>query len=290
MTRLPSAIVTLTDEHRYLGVLLGTLDEQLENIDSAGTGDYFLMQDIVRYMHEYTDEVHHPTEDLMFDRLIRRHPDSAKDVERLRRDHVRLNEQTANIRELLATAADERTPAAADAVRTATTRYIRSLRRHIRIEDADLFPTAVRCLTHEDWQSIEANLEAKEDPLFGGTVGREYRLLYEYFSGRASTLSRQMTRSGYTQLDSLIVSAEALEAGLSDMWDMLQKHAESVVAESRSLADKTSDDGGLFNSISLQAGYAGFLGKTIFDASGDALSIGFRTLKGVAAPLFRRMP
>ncbi len=99
-----------------------------------------------------------------------------------------------------------------------------------------------------------------------------------------------MTRSGYTQLDSLIVSAEALEAGLSDMWDMLQKHAESVVAESRSLADKTSDDGGLFNSISLQAGYAGFLGKTIFDASGDALSIGFRTLKGVAAPLFRRMP
>ena len=205
MTRLPAAIVTLNDEHRYMNLLIETLDEHVENIDTAGTGDYFLMQDIVRYLHDYPDKVHHPTEDLMFDKLVRRDPGSDKKVARLKRDHDRLSKQTARLLELLEIAANARSPKAADDVRSASSTYIGSLKRHMRVEESDLFPSAVRCLTHMDWNSIEANLEANQDPLFGGEVGRDYRALYEFFSDRANTLSQRLTSSGFLQLDGLIV-------------------------------------------------------------------------------------
>jgi hemerythrin-like domain-containing protein len=53
--KLPGAIVTLQDEHRYMNLLLGTLEEQLQTSDLSAPGEYFLMQDIVRYLHEYPD-------------------------------------------------------------------------------------------------------------------------------------------------------------------------------------------------------------------------------------------
>jgi hemerythrin-like domain-containing protein len=59
--KLPDAIVTLSDEHRYLGLLLDTLEDQLQLTDLTAPGDFFLIQDIVHYMDEYTDEVHHPS-------------------------------------------------------------------------------------------------------------------------------------------------------------------------------------------------------------------------------------
>ena len=75
--KLPDAIVTLSDEHRYLSLLLETLEEQLNATELTAAADFFLIQDIVHYMHEYTDAVHHPTEDLMFDKLVQRNPDRA---------------------------------------------------------------------------------------------------------------------------------------------------------------------------------------------------------------------
>ena len=74
--KLPDAIVTLSDEHRYLSLLLDTLEEQLQLTDLTAPGDFFLIQDIVHYMYEYTDVVHHPTEDLMFEKLLQRNPDT----------------------------------------------------------------------------------------------------------------------------------------------------------------------------------------------------------------------
>ena len=67
----------------------------------------YLAQDIARYMHEYPDTVHHPTEDIIFNRLLVRDPDSKKDIDWLRKDHERLAAQTAKITDLLDAAVTE---------------------------------------------------------------------------------------------------------------------------------------------------------------------------------------
>ncbi len=290
MTRLPEAVVTLKDEHRYLELLLQTIDEKLEHVDSAGTGDYFLLRDIVRYMHEYPDVAHHPTEDLMFERLVKRNPAMKKDVARLQRDHERLAKDTAKLLELLRAASERRTPATIGKVRAAADKYAASLRRHMEVEEQMMFPEAVRCLSHADWKSVQRNLEATEDPLFGKAVQRDYRALYEFFNNRASSLSRRLTNAGFLQLDGMIVSADALERGIGEMWELLRDHGESVLRESRDTVDKTFDGRGLASICSVQVRYAGFLGKTLLDVGSSAFGIGFRTARNVAVPLLRGPP
>ena len=285
--KLPDAIVTLSDEHRYLSLLLDTLEEQLQLTDLTAPGDFFLIQDIVHYMYEYTDVVHHPTEDLMFDKLLQRAPDTKLEVAHLRRDHEALHKDTARIQKLLDQAVKRRNPKAAEAVRVASEKYIERLRRHIQIEETELFPSAVRCLANRDWHEIETRLEARQDPLFGPNVERDYRVLYEYFASRADQLSRQVTRFSFLQLDNMILSADVIETGVAEMWRLLQKNADSLSQEFKYVTAKSLDGRGLAAALTLQAGYAGFVGTTAVQVTGEAANIYFKTLKNATTSFFK---
>lgn len=285
--KLPDAIVTLSDEHRYLSLLLGTLEEQLQATELTSAGDFFLVQDIVHYMHEYTDAVHHPTEDLMFDKLLQRNPDRAKDVAHLRKDHIAMHKDTTRIQKLMDAAAKRKTPEAAEAVRKATHTYIERLRGHIQFEETELFPAAVQCLANRDWHAIEMSLEARQDPLFGPTVQRDYRVLYEYFADRAERLSRRMTSFGFLQLDNMILSADAIETGFTEMWDLLQRHGDSLTHQFSVVTHKSFDGRGLTSALAVQARFAGFVGTTALTASGEAAGVYFRTLRNAAVSLFK---
>lgn len=287
--KFPGAIVTLQDEHRYMILLLKTLEEQLQASDLSAPEEYFLIQDIVRYLHEYPDVVHHPTEDLLFDKLVRRKPDTEKDIVWLRRDHDKLSANTAEILQMLDDAAEQQTPKAAEAVRVELKKYIGRLRRHMRFEEAQVFPGAVQCLANKDWQAIEFRLDAVQDPLFGPAVTRDYRVLYEFFANRANKLSRGATRFGFLQLDSMIVSADAIETGIADTIDMLQRHAESLVQESRDTVHKTFNGDGLGAALTAQARFIGFVGKKGVNVACDAAGIYLRTIKNAAKPLWNPM-
>jgi len=284
--KLPGAVVTLQDEHRYMNLLLVTLEEQLETSDLSAPEEYFLMQDIVRYLHEYPDAVHHPTEDLLFDKLVRRKPDARKDVARLRRDHDKLRVNTAELLQSLDKAAAEHTPESAESVGVELNEYIRRLRRHMRFEETHLFPSAVQCLAHKDWQAIETRLSTVEDPLFGKAVASDYRVLYEYFANRANTLSRGATRIGFLQLDSMIVGADAIETGIAEMIEMLQRHTASLVQESRDTVRKTFSGDGFGSALVAQGSFVGFVGKKGVHVGLDAAGIYLRTLKNVIRPLW----
>ncbi|MDH3336743.1 MAG: hemerythrin domain-containing protein [Gammaproteobacteria bacterium] len=283
----PNAIIALRDEHRYMGLLLTTLEEQLESEELSAREGYFLMQDIVRYMHEYPDTEHHPTEDLMFEKLVRRNPAREMDVARLRREHVMLRENTADMLELLDNAAKRRTPKAIKALRVACSDYIDRLRQHMQFEEAELFPSAVRCLAHKDWHAIDRRLESTQDPLFGPTVQHDYRVLYEYFANRAAQVSQQMTHYGFLQLDNMILSADAVEAGIAEIWEMLLGHADSLAQELRVVANKSFDGRSLISAITVQSAYAGFVGKTACQVGSKAARIYYKTLRDAVVFFFK---
>lgn len=288
--RLPAAIVTLCDEHRYMSMLVDTLDEHLDNMKEPGAGDYFLMQDIVRYMHDYSDKVHHPTEDMMFDKLARRNPVREKDVARLRREHGFLDKNTSNLMKLLAVAADRQTAKDTDAVREAASTYIQRLRQHMQFEEQELFPSATRCLASKDWHDIEARLQAAQDPLFGESVQGDYRVLFEYFTDRSAQISRNMTNIGFLQLDNMIASADAIESGISEMWSLIQKHGVLLEKQFQAVAEKSAGDSRITTRLSQQAQYARVIGMTAVSAGSGAVGIYFRTLKNTAVSFFRGAP
>ena len=247
--KLPDAIVTLRDEHRYMNLLLETMQEHLDSAKLSIPGDYYLLQDIVRYMHEYPDSEHHPTEDLMFDKLLERNPAREMDVARLRREHKMLRKNTAEILELLERAARHQSPESIAALRGASNDYIERLRLHMRFEETELFPSAVRCLANKDWQEIDRRVKLTQDPLFGPAVHRDFRVLYEYFATRAEAMSQRMSRYGFLQLDNMILSVDAIETGIADLLEMLRKHTDAVTKEFQVVRDGSCDGRSSFSAI-----------------------------------------
>ena len=284
----PDAITTLYKEHRHMSLLLDTLDERLQGEDKIPASDFFLIHDIVHYMHEYPDAVHHPTEDLMFARLVVRDPSTKADVQYLQRDHEKLTGNTDKILKLLRDAEAKQTVAAADAVRAACKLYIDRLRAHIQKEESKLFPSAVETLTVKDWQSIEARLNAVDDPLFGRTVDSRFRVLFEYFSGQAGNVSRRITLFSFLQFDSYIESADSLEKGAGQLISQLKQDASTVIDEGDKMWRQTLDSRNLTSLIGTQCRFAAFLGKEAIAAGSTTAGIYFKTAKQMLAPFLNR--
>jgi len=288
VAKWPDAVTTLCDEHRYMNLLLNALEEKIQGEDEIPEQDYFLIHDIVRYMHEYPDAVHHPTEDLMFDKLITRDPATQAVVHDLQRDHEKLTGNTDRILSLLRTAEAEQSIKAADAVRQACKRYIDRLRAHIQKEEAELFPRAIECLAPRDWRIIEARLNDVDDPLFGRTVDSRFRVLFEYFSAQAGAVSRRITLFSFLQFDRFIESTDSLEQGAGEMLAMIREHIGAMLDESKTTWRQTMDSRDPGAIISKQYRLIAFLSRKAVNVGSDATGIYWKTAKQMAAPFLTR--
>jgi hemerythrin-like domain-containing protein len=284
----PEAVTTLCDEHRYMSLLLNALEEKIQGEDVIPAPDYFLIHDVVRYMHEYPDAVHHPTEDLMFDKLVTRDPSTKTVVRDLQRDHEKLTGNTDRILMLLRTAEAEQSVKSADAVRAACNLYIDRLRAHIQREESELFPRAIACLAPRDWKVIERRLDDVDDPLFGRTVDSRFRVLFEYFSGQAGDVSRRITLFSFLQFDSFIESADSLEQGAGEMIAMFREQLESVLQESKATWQETIESRDLGSIVSRQYRLIAFLGRKAVTVGSAATGIYWQTAKQMVAPFLTR--
>jgi hypothetical protein len=109
-------------------------------------------------------------------------------------------------------------------------------------------------------------------------------------ANRASKLSRGATRFGFFQLDSMIVTADAVETGVTEMIEMLQRHAESLLQEARDTARATVHGGGVGAALTVQARFMGFLGKKGFSVAWEAAGISLKTIKNAAQPFWSSRP
>ncbi len=69
-------IRTLKTEHGNIEKLLDTLLEEVDGKNTDHPPDYTLVAGTLDYLNSYTDGFHHPREDLLFERLVKREPDS----------------------------------------------------------------------------------------------------------------------------------------------------------------------------------------------------------------------
>lgn len=284
----PDAVTTLCDEHRYMSLLLDTLEEKMQGEAEIPASDYFLIHDIVRYMHEYPDAVHHPTEDLMFAKLVVRDPSMKTIVQETQRDHQKLTDNTADILKLLARAERDQSLPTAEAVRSACTRYVGRLRAHMQKEESELFSRARVCLASRDWTVIERRLSDVDDPLFGRTVDSRFRVLFEYFSGHAGDVSRRITLFSFLNFDNIIESADHLERGAGELLAMIRDEAGDVIDEGKAVWQQTIDSHDLGTIVSNPCRYAIFLGKKALTVGSAAAEVSWETAKQMLAPFTRQ--
>lgn len=163
-------------EHRYFGRLLNLLRKQVEVFHSGGQPNYELMLDIISYLRDYTDKVHHPREDVAFARLAGHRPDLEVVLERLKQEHRVIANAGEKLRELLQGVVDGTLAARAD-IEAAAATYLVYYDHHIAKEEADILSRAEFCLTNEDWEEVARAVPALHDPLSDAGAGRHFREL-----------------------------------------------------------------------------------------------------------------
>ncbi|MGF1613300.1 MAG: hemerythrin domain-containing protein [Gammaproteobacteria bacterium] len=176
---MASVIKKLRIDHANMSRLLDELETQIGLFHAGENADYVLMMDIMQYMSHYPDLFHHPREDLIFGKLVERDPSTRLVVNELLHKHEVLADSGKQFIDSLQTVLSEAL-VEREALEAQGRNYVKTLRRHINIEESQVFPLAERVLDENDWHDIENAMDAMEDPLFGSTVHREYLALYDY--------------------------------------------------------------------------------------------------------------
>ena len=163
-------------EHRYFERLLERLDRELERFAAGERPNYPLMLDILTYLREFCDRVHHPREDAAFACLARRCPELELPLARLQQEHRVIAHAGETLRVQLATIVDGALVPRAD-VEAAAATYLVYYRRHLAQEENEILGRMRAALAPEDWDAVRNAVPHADDPLFGATLQERFRRL-----------------------------------------------------------------------------------------------------------------
>jgi hemerythrin-like domain-containing protein len=165
-------------DHRNLRLLLDIVEEEMNAYWVGRVPDLDLLRMIVEYTLHYPDLVHHPKENLVFERLVMRAPEAKAVIGDLLKEHRRLAELTRRFAAVLSdTARDVELPR--ERLDSLTREYLLANRLHMHLEERYFLPRAMAVLTEEDWAAIDESLSHVDDPVFGERVAEAYLLLHE---------------------------------------------------------------------------------------------------------------
>jgi hemerythrin-like domain-containing protein len=166
-------------EHRRLARLLNLLDKLLDLFHEGEEPDYELMCEMLEYMESYSDQVHHPTEDLIFQRVQELGGEQRPVLDVLMHQHRRLVELNRRFRHSLEGVVHEEV-LRRDEVESQGRELVDTLRRHMELEDSEAFPFVLQHLSADDWEQLAEAAPDVNDPVFGNPDPARFRSLYQH--------------------------------------------------------------------------------------------------------------
>lgn len=173
----------LRTDHRNMVLLLDLLDSEMTRLADGGDADLELVGDIMTYMTEYPDAVHHPKEDLLYGHIRSAHDEIDESLRHIESDHKSLEAAALQIRgEVDAISADGNGDSAG-LVRSAR-QYSNDLRKHMYREEVQFFQLADAMRDDGSWAAILRDHDMGNDPMFGTKVSRRFRALFNRIQRR----------------------------------------------------------------------------------------------------------
>jgi hemerythrin-like domain-containing protein len=186
---VPAIIESLLQDHRNMETLLRILEQELAVFDRAERPDFDILTGIIEYFRSFPTAIHQPKENLVSSRLAARAPERAKPIIDIEAEHGQAAMRLERFAKLVDSVLDDRELPRA-ALDTAAAEFIAHERRHMQIEEQELFPAARASLTSEDWTALDAKLGAARDPLFN----RQVELRFESLHKRLAAWEREDQR------------------------------------------------------------------------------------------------
>lgn len=151
------SIRIIHDEHIALGKMLRSLALMVERGPGDNQEAFFdVMRAMLFYIDEFPTRLHHPKEsELLFPRVARLAPETQPLIARLENDHANGEAAVRELQHLLL--AWELVGTTRQAAFTAATRqYIDFSLQHMRLEESEILPAALRVLDSADWRELDA--------------------------------------------------------------------------------------------------------------------------------------
>lgn len=155
----------LREDHRNMARLLDLVEKELLTVERGETPDLELLHDIMQYMIIYSDAIHHPREDVVYNEMRAADPELSAGLEQVESDHQAIAELGLALRNDIG-AMKSGVEIRRDRVLADTVDYVRKLRRHMDWEEKDLFKRADR-LAESDHPPIDLSTLNLVDPVFG---------------------------------------------------------------------------------------------------------------------------
>jgi hemerythrin-like domain-containing protein len=171
-------------EHMRFSHMLDFLERQMTAFHAGKDPNYELMRDVILYLHDYGDRLHHPREDAAFARLVLRDPEFQAQVNQLLQEHRAISVAGEALLELIEQILEDATIERAK-VEAAAALYLVYFRNHLAAEEREVLPRAAKVLTPEDWADVAAAVSLIPDPVFGDDVVAQYRELRGWIAREA---------------------------------------------------------------------------------------------------------
>jgi hemerythrin-like domain-containing protein len=180
----------LRTDHRNMVQLLDLLDAETIRLADCDEPDYDLVYDIMTYMSEYPDAVHHPKEDMIYRHLRSSRPEIEDALQIIETDHKALAVASHEIRrDIDAISADG--VVSRQSLAASLRKYSEDLRKHMYWEEKELFELADAMEDDDNWAELLASYDEASDPLFGSQTERRFQKLFNGIQRRIVWDSQQ---------------------------------------------------------------------------------------------------
>jgi hemerythrin-like domain-containing protein len=199
--RVNTVMEKLRHEHADMRRVILLIRMQLDLLERHAQPDLILLTNALYYMRKFPSVVHHPKEDLIFEKLLARGAPVQKVVEELDRQHQEIYALEDNLIELTLSM-QQGNAQARDRLLEFGRHYLAIQALHVETEERVLYPEALHTLRANDWKAIRGDSVRIDDPLFGNNPTERYRYLYDYLlreaadNGVSSPVTRETTVTG----------------------------------------------------------------------------------------------
>ena len=199
---MDNEILKLRKERVNFKKLLDLLDTQLDFLHGGEEPDYQLMTNILYYMTQYSDLIHHPRVKAIFTLLAARDSSVVEDVAELTKQHHVIGESGACFYERLEnTINGECEIKKLQEIEMPGRLYSSTLRAHMDKEEQVLFILAEQLLNDDDWKKIRAETQSKPDPIFGEAIEDRFHMVCNQFVQSARSNECANATSAYQSED-----------------------------------------------------------------------------------------
>lgn len=169
-------IEMLRHEHRNIEKLLDVMEQELNVFDRGERPDYEIIGAIISFFAKYPDTCHHPKEDIVYEKFKTRAPERGASITDLRAEHregaLRLRRVAEAIDNVLN---DQDLPRGS--IDHIVRDFIDNERKHIVLEDEEVFPAIVGALLPEDWADIALKIADRYGPPSGAGFEAQFSAL-----------------------------------------------------------------------------------------------------------------